>query len=136
MIFHGNRIKLRAEVPADAAQDALTLMRNVGRQVPAVQSFVVGIDVGADYDFGAVFVLPDLDAYWEYLNHPAHLAVERTGLPLMAKFEAFDVTDDDDPDFAAKVAELQRRHVEAHPELAALMAALPDHLGSSVTQTP
>ncbi|MFI5915802.1 Dabb family protein [Dactylosporangium sp. NPDC051541] len=135
MIYHGNRIALRDGLPADVVQRALTLMQTVGTAIPAVRSFVVGIDVGADYDFGAVFVLPDLDGYREYLNHPAHLAVERDGLPLMAKFEAFDITDDDDADFPAKVADLQKRHLEAHPDLAALMAALPTHLGSSATTT-
>ena len=131
MIYHGNRIKIKEGVSLEEGRAALELLETAGREIPVVESYVVGQDVGGDYDFGAVFVLKDLDAYWEYLVHPTHLTAERVGIPLMAKFEAFDITDDPDPDFQVKVAELQRRHVEADPELAALMAALPVNLGSS-----
>ncbi|WP_035858061.1 Dabb family protein [Cryptosporangium arvum] len=134
MIYHGNRIKLKDGISAETAHGALALLRRAGEEIPAVLDFVVGTDIGADYDFGAVFVLADLDGYWEYLSHPAHSAAERGGLPLMEKFEAFDITDDPDPEFGAKVAELQRRHVETDPVLAELMAALPENLGSSRVQ--
>jgi hypothetical protein len=46
-----------------------------------------------------------------YLNHPAHTKSERFGIPLMARFEAYDITDDDDPE---------------------LLAALPSGTGTSV----
>jgi hypothetical protein len=49
----------------------------------------------------------------------------------MEKFESFDVTDDPDPAFGAKVAELQRRHYESDPELVRLVTAIPAHTGSS-----
>jgi hypothetical protein len=131
VIYHGNRITVKDGVSPEEARAALALLDKAGREIPVVRSYVVGQDIGSDHDFGAVFVLDDLDAYWEYLVHPAHLAAERAGIPLMARFEAFDITDDPDPDFQTKVAELQRRHVETDPELAALMAALPVNLGSS-----
>ncbi|MFG1928727.1 Dabb family protein [Cryptosporangium sp. NPDC048952] len=131
LIYHGNRIKMKDGVSPRVADEAVAVLRRAGEEIPAVLHFVVGADVSADYDFGAVFVLAGLDSYWQYLSHPAHFAAERGGLPLMAKFEAFDITDDDDPDFRQKVADLQRRHVESDPELATLIAALPMNLGSS-----
>lgn len=131
MIYHGNRIKLKDGISPEDAHAALALLDKAGRVIPVVNSYTVGQDIGSDYDFGAVFVLNDLDAYWHYLIHPAHIAAERAGIPLMAKFEAFDITDDPDPDFQNKVTELQRRHVETDPQLAALMVALPANLGSS-----
>ena len=131
MIFHGNRIKLRDDAAPERVSAALDLLKRAGSENPVVRSYAVGQDVGGDHDCGAVFVVDDLEAYWEYLVHPAHLAAERAGIPLMARFESFDITDDPDPNFQSKVAELQRRHVETDPELAALMAALPENLGSS-----
>ncbi|MYW90779.1 Dabb family protein [Amycolatopsis rubida] len=131
MIYHGNRVKMKDGVSPEEARAALEMMQRSASEIPVVKSCVVGQDIGVDWDFGAVFVLEDLDAYWEYLTHPAHAAVERAGLPLMAKFESFDITDDLDPGFQAKVAELQRRHYETDPEVTAMVASLPVNLGSS-----
>ncbi|MFD3377360.1 MULTISPECIES: hypothetical protein [unclassified Streptomyces] len=51
--------------------------------------------------------------------------------PLMEKFESYDITDDPDPEFGAKVAELQRRHYKTDPQLVRLVADLPSHTDSS-----
>ncbi|MFI7000237.1 Dabb family protein [Nocardia sp. NPDC050175] len=131
MIYHGNRIKLREGVTEEQAEAALASMHEQGRSIPAVQSYIVGREYGTGFDWGATFVLEDLDAYWEYLSHPAHTASVRTGLPLAENFQAYDLTDDLDPDFEAKVAQLQQRHIDSVPELAELLAALSSHTGTS-----
>jgi hypothetical protein len=93
--------------------------------IAAVKSFVVGRDFGGEYDWSGVFVIEDLDGYWEYLTHPAHAHTDRIGMPLVEKFDSFDVTDDEDPEMGAKLAELNRRRYENDPELAALVSKQP-----------
>ena len=69
-----------------------------------------------------MYVVEDLDGYWAYLTHPAHVAQELGGIPLIEKFVAFDVTDSDDPQIGEKIAALQARHQQQHPEIAAEIA--------------
>ncbi|WP_033338743.1 Dabb family protein [Catenuloplanes japonicus] len=124
MIYHSIRMKARDGVTRAQIEEALECLREQGRVIPAVRSFVVGRDFGGDFDWTGVFVIEDLDGYWEYLVHPAHLRTDRVGLPLLERFMQFDVTDDEDPDFGARIAELHRRRYEEDPELAALVAGL------------
>ena len=44
------------------------------------------------------------------------------GIPLIEKFVAIDVSDSDDPELSAKIAALQARHQQEHPEIAVLIA--------------
>ncbi|MEU6711483.1 hypothetical protein ABZ897_08355 [Nonomuraea sp. NPDC046802] len=81
-------------------------------------------DYGGDFDWGGVFVIEDLDGYWEYLTHPAHAHTDRIGMPLVEKYDSSDITDDD-PQLGAKIADLHRRRYESDPELAALVGMLP-----------
>ncbi|GAA5095124.1 Dabb family protein [Nocardia iowensis] len=136
MIYHGNRIKLRQGVTQEQAEAALASLDEQGRIIPAVQSFIAGREYGSDFDWGAIFVLADLDAYWAYLSHPAHTESVRIGLPLAEKFQTYDLTDDPDPDFESKVAQLQKRHFDSAPEIAKLLTALPAHTGISALPHP
>ncbi|RDG38776.1 Dabb family protein [Streptomyces corynorhini] len=131
MIYHGNRIKLKEGISQEQIEQALEIIHEQGRTIPAVKSYFVGREYGGAFEWNAFFVLEDLEAYEEYLNHPAHTASERFALPLLEKFEAYDITDDPDPGFGAEVARLQRRHYAADPELVRLVSALPSHTGSS-----
>lgn len=107
-------------------------MRNQGRVIPSVISFVVGRDVGGEYEWGATYAIKDLDGYWwEYLKHPAHRHTDEIGLPLCDKFVSFDVTDDEDPQIAERIAELHRRRFEEDPALAKLVSDLSSYSGSS-----
>ncbi|MEU7741154.1 Dabb family protein [Nonomuraea sp. NPDC049158] len=72
MIYHSIRMKATADVTQEQVEEALESMRDQGRVISAVKSFVVGRDYGSDFDWGGVFVIEDLDGYWEYLTHPAH----------------------------------------------------------------
>jgi len=125
MIFHINRLTLKPNLTEEQRREVLGLMRQAGETNPAVRSFVVGRDLGGDFEWAAVYVLEDLDGYWEYLTHPAHLRSEMKGIPLLLRFEAFDITDSNDPEIGDKLAALQRRNYAEHPEVAALVAQMP-----------
>jgi hypothetical protein len=87
-----------------------------------VKSYVVGPELGGEFEICAVFVLEDLDAYWAYLTHPAHVRVELEGTPLLEKFASSDVSDSDDPQLGEKIAALQARNYQEHPDVAAVVA--------------
>ncbi|CAM3582784.1 Dabb family protein [Kibdelosporangium persicum] len=131
MIYHGNRFTLKPGVTPEQLEEALESLRNQGRVIPSVKSFVVGPDHGGEYDYGAVFVIEDLAGYWEYLVHPAHLNTDRVGLPLVDKFASFDVTDDEDPQLGEKIAELHKRRYDSMPDISDLVAGLGEYTGSA-----
>lgn len=131
MIYHGNRFTIKPGVAPEQVEEALESLRNQGRVIPSVTSFVVGPDHGGEYDYGAVFVLEDLDGYWEYLVHPAHLNTDRVGLPLVDKFVSFDITDDEDPQMGAKIAALHQKRYDSDPELTKLVSDLGEYTGSA-----
>jgi len=136
MIFHTNRMTYKADLSEEQRRAGLELMRQAGAANPAVTSYVVGPELGGDFEYTAVYVVEDLDGYWAYLTHPAHVRSEVEGIPLIEKFAAIDVSDTDDPDFAEKIAALQARNFEEHPEVAAVVAqaasfTVPDGSGSA-----
>ena len=121
MIFHINRATYKAGVSDEQRETGLELMRQVGAN-PVVKSWVVGPELGGEFEFGAVYVVEDLDGYWAYLEFPAHVRLELWGIPYLEKFAAIDISDSDDPEFGAKIAALQDRHAQEHPEIAAEIA--------------
>ena len=121
MIFHINLFTVKPGVSDEQRETGLDLMRQSGAN-PAVKSYVVGPALGGEFEYGAVYVVEDLDGYWAYLTHPAHVRSEMEGIPLIEKFAAVDVSDSDDPEFGAKIAALQARNFQEHPEMAALVA--------------
>ena len=119
MIFHINLFTIK---PGDEPREkGLDLMRQVGAN-PAVKSYVVGPAFGGEFEYGAAYVVEDLDSYWAYLEFPAHVRLELWGIPYLEKFAAIDVSDSDDPELGAKIAALQARHQQEHPEIAAEIA--------------
>ncbi|TDC85685.1 Dabb family protein [Actinomadura sp. 7K507] len=134
MIYHTVRMTLRDGMPSDKVEEALESLRNQGRVIPSVVSFVVGPDIGGEYTWGATYVIEDLDGYWEYLKHPAHRRTDEIGLPLVDKFVSFDVTDDADPRIAEKIGALHRRRYEEDPALAKLVSDLNSYTGSSAPE--
>jgi hypothetical protein len=131
MIYHGNRFTLKPGVTPEQAEEALESLRNQGRVIPAVKSFVVGRDHGGEYEWAAMFVIEDLDGYWEYLMNPAHRHTDEIGLPLVDKFVSFDITDDLDPEMGAKIAELHQRRYDGDPGLTKLISDLGEYTGSA-----
>jgi hypothetical protein len=57
----------------------LAAMRAAALSIPTITSFVIGRDIGGEYDFGAVSVIDDLAGYEVMMNHPAHLEIDRAG---------------------------------------------------------
>jgi hypothetical protein len=122
MIFHINRATYKAGLSEEQRRAGLEMLRQSGAANPAVKSYVVGPELGGEFEYGAVYVVEDLDGYWAYLNHPAHVREELWGIPNLEKFAAIDVTDSDDPEIGEKIAQLQARHLQEQPEIAALVA--------------
>ena len=121
MIFHINLFTVKPGVSDEQRETGLDLMRQSGAN-PAVKSYVVGPALGGEFEYGAAYVVEDLDGYRAYLEFPAHVRLELWGIPYLEKFAALDVTDSGDPELGAKIAALQARHQQEHPEIAALIA--------------
>lgn len=130
MIYHGNRLTMKADVTPEQREQALESLRNQGASIDAVKSYVVGRDFGGEFEYGAIFVLEDLEGYWEYLMAPSHAHTDKIGLPLLEKFHSFDMTDDDDPMIGEKIEELHRRRFAQNEELSQLVRDLPLYEGS------
>ncbi|ALL79661.1 hypothetical protein AD006_31280 (plasmid) [Pseudonocardia sp. EC080610-09] len=128
MIYHINRLTLRDDVDQDQADAVIDMLNRSGSDNHFVTSHTVGRDIGGDHDIGAVFALADLDAYWQYLIHPAHTAATRVGIPLIGQFETFDITDAPDPDIQTKLVELQRRYLQHETDITAKMSTIPNNI--------
>jgi hypothetical protein len=85
MTYHTVRLTMRPGMATEKVEEALKSLRTQGRVIPSVISFVVGKDVGGEYEWGATYVIEDLDGYWEYLKHPAYRHTDEIGLPLVDK---------------------------------------------------
>ncbi|MBO2447932.1 Dabb family protein [Actinomadura barringtoniae] len=131
MIHHSIRFTVKPGTTPEQLETALESLRNQGRVIPSVESFIVGRDFGGEYEWGATFLINDIDGFWDYLIHPAHLHTDRIGLPLVDKFASFDITDDTDPDIGTKIADLHRRRFNEIPDVAGLVSDLPEYLGSA-----
>ncbi|SDF60718.1 Stress responsive A/B Barrel Domain [Lentzea fradiae] len=132
MIFHINRATVKASATREQIEEVLESWRNQGRSNPAVKSFVVGRDHGGEFEYSAVFVLEDLDALYAYLTHPTTYETDRLGLGLAERLDIFDVTDDDDPEFGAKVQELHRRRNEDNPAILEMLGDIPAFNGAGL----
>ena len=122
MIFHINLATYKSDLSEEQRRAGVEMLRQSGAGNPAVKSYVVGPELGGEYEYGAAYVVEDLDGYWAYLEFPAHVRLELWGIPHLEKFAAIDVCDSDDPELGAKVAALQARHQQEHPEIAAEIA--------------
>lgn len=131
MIYHVIRMSLRPDVPAEEIQSALARMQEATSHVTPDQAGLFGRDVGGDFDLAAVSSFETLEEYEEMMNDPAHLAIDRLGLPLVDKFVSFDVTDDPDPAVTAKIEAIHRRRFEAHPDIADLVSRVEEYSGSA-----
>src|SRR5262245_25338629 len=64
MIFHINRATFKADLSEEQRRAGLELMRQAGAANPAVKSYVVGPELGGDFEYTVVYVVEDLDGYW------------------------------------------------------------------------
>ncbi|WP_020673894.1 Dabb family protein [Amycolatopsis nigrescens] len=135
MIYHHNRIIFKTTATDEQRAEALASLRNQGEKIDAVIRYVVGKDIGGEFEYSAVFVIEDLKGYWEYLTAPSHTHTDHIGLPLVEKFVSYDTTDSDDPGIAEKIAELHARRYSGNPALTKLVADLPSYTGSNAPTT-
>jgi hypothetical protein len=131
MIHHCIRMSLKPGVSDEDVAAGIERMREASAQIPSITSWIVGRDLGGEYEIGAVAVVEDLEGYEEMMNHPAHLEIDRIGLPLVDKFMSYDVTDDPDPEMGAKIAAIHQRRYDNTPDIAELVSQLGDYTGSA-----
>ncbi|GAB3376620.1 Dabb family protein [Amycolatopsis echigonensis] len=131
MIYHSIRFALKPEVTPEEKAAVVAKMHELFAAIPAVRTRIVGGDFGGKYELGAVLVIEDIEGYAEYLNHPAHLELDRVGLPLVREFMSSDITDDPDPEIGAKIAEVHRSRFENVPDIADLISGLAEYTGSA-----
>ena len=124
MIFYINRATYKAGLSEEQRREGVEMLHQSGAN-PAVKSYVVGPELGGEFEYGAVYVFEDLDGYLAYLNHPVHVREALEAIALLEKFAAIDVSDSDDPELGEKIAALQARHLQESPELAAREAQAP-----------
>ncbi|GAA4734003.1 Dabb family protein [Nocardioides endophyticus] len=132
MIYHINRVSMKPSATAEQVEAALQSWRNQGQTIRAVKSYVVGRDLGGDYEYSAVFAVEDLDGLFEYLTHPTTYETDHLGLSLVERLDIFDVSDDNDPELNAKIQELHRRRNALNPEIASMLADVPTYKGAGV----
>ncbi|WP_433559465.1 Dabb family protein [Pseudonocardia xinjiangensis] len=131
MIHHCIRMTLKPGLSDDEVAAGIERTRDATTRIPSIRSWVVGRDFGGDYEYSAISVVEDLDGYEEMMNHPAHLEIDRLGLPLVEKFMSFDITDDPDPEMGAKIAAIHQRRYDSTPDIAGLVSDLRDYTGSA-----
>src|SRR5215472_18104930 len=67
MIFHINLATYKAGLSEEQRRAGVEMLRQSGAVNPAVKSYVVGPELGGEFEYGAVYVFEDLDGYWTYL---------------------------------------------------------------------
>ena len=130
MIVHVVRFTLKPNAPKDQVDLAFEQLRKQGREIKAVQLFVVGRDFGGEFDYGAMYVMKDIEGYREYMMSPIHRKSDEIGLPVVEKFISMDITDDKDPAIGDKIAEIHRNRFENDPALRGLVENLTSYQGS------
>lgn len=133
MIAHIVRFTLRPDATKDQVDLALESLRKQGREIKAVQLFLVGRDFGGEFDYGAMYIVKDIEGYREYMMSPIHRKSDEIGLPLVEKFVSMDITDDEDPAIGDKIAEIHRNRFQNDPALVALVQNLSSYEGSGTS---
>ncbi|WP_200882772.1 Dabb family protein [Amycolatopsis sp. MJM2582] len=84
-------------------------------------------DAAEGYTHGYSFGLADLGAFERYMYDPVHLAGDPEILPHYAKLHVgLAVSDDPDPELAAKITSVYQGKLAEYPEWERLMAAIPE----------
>ncbi|MFD7231011.1 Dabb family protein [Streptomyces sp. NPDC059881] len=130
MIYHQIRIAMKPDAPKDQVDHALELLRRLGRELDVVEQWVVGRDFGGEFEYGAMYVLKDVDAYRTYMYAPLHRKIDEVGLPLVKNMVSLDLTDDEDPEIGDKIAKVHTDRFADHPEIADLVDGLGSYEGS------
>jgi hypothetical protein len=130
VIYHQIRMSVKQDAPEADVARALELMRRLGRELDVVESWVVGRDIGGEYEYGALYALKDLDAYHAYLHAPLHRQIDEAGLPLVDNMVSMDLTDDEDPAIGEQIAKLHADRFAGDTGLQDLIEGLGSYEGS------
>ncbi|NEB62316.1 Dabb family protein [Streptomyces diastaticus] len=130
MIHHHIRLAMRPDAPRDKVDEALEMLRRMGREIDAVAYGAVGRDVGGDFDYGAVFAVEDIEAYRAYMHAPLHRQVDEIGLPLVRNMVSYDLIDDGDPCTGELIRQIHSERFAGDPALVALIEGLGSYQGS------
>jgi hypothetical protein len=133
MIVHVVRFTLKPNAPKDQVDLAFEQLRKQGREIKAVQLFCVGRDFGGEFDYGAMYVMKDIEGYLEYMMSPIHRKSDEIGLPLVEKFVSMDITDDENPAIGDKIQEIHRNRFANDPALVGLVQNLSSYEGSDTS---
>lgn len=134
MIYHIVRMSFKPEITPDEIERSVERLRRYPQEIDVIQAWSVGRDIGGEFDYAAMYALADIEAYEAYLNAPWHLQTDTVGLPLVSNFVSFDLTDDQDAAIGEKIAEINRRRYENHPEVLGLVRGLDSYTGSGVPE--
>jgi hypothetical protein len=131
MIFHSIRCKLKLGADRAGVDAAIQQLHKMGKEIPAVQTYCVGRDIGGDFDFGATFVLKTIEDYKVYMQSPIHRKVDEIGLPLIENMVSYDITDDPDPTIGDQIGRIHKERYEGDKALSDLVGGLGSYSGSS-----
>jgi hypothetical protein len=135
VIYHQIRFSVKPDVPSEELEASLERLRALGRGLDVIDHWCVGRDFGGEFDYGAMYALPDIDAYRTYMYAPLHLETDAAGLPLVDNFVSQDLTDDEDPEIGEKIAKVHSDRFTDHPEILELVANIGSYTGSGVPDT-
>jgi len=129
MIVHMLRFGFRDETSQEQKARVLALMRRTST-VESVSFSAVGQHLGdptEGFTHGYCVGIADLAALERYMYDPIHLAGDPDIIPHLSRLAIGpDVSDDLDPDLAAKIMAVHDRKLADYPEWAELMKTIPD----------
>jgi hypothetical protein len=128
VIAHILRFRFKEETSQEEFDAAMEAFRRTG-QVSTISAAIVGRYAGNPADgftHSAVYVLADLATLEGFMYEPVHRDADFIVHPHIARMDAFDICDDDEPDLDAKIMDIQQRRLAADPELAELLGIVAD----------
>jgi len=129
MFIHQFRFSFKDESTEEQRAEVLSTLREVA-SVDSVSFGAVGQnlgDPGEELTHSYVAGFEDLAAFERYLYEPAHLAGDPQVVPHFKKVAIGpEMSDDMDPDLAAKIAALHEGKMSKYPDWGALMATIPE----------
>ena len=131
MIYHQIRISMKPDAPKDQVENALELLRRLGRELDVVEFWCVGRDFGGEFEYGAMYALKDIDAYRAYMYAPLHRATDEAGLPIVNTMISQDLTDDPDPTIGDEISAIHAERFANDQGLVDLVQGLGSYKGSS-----
>jgi len=128
MIVHVIRFRFKDGTAQEDVAACMEALQRVG-QMDSVSFAVIGQYAGpaADgYTHSAAYTLADLEAFHRYIHEPVHREADFIVHPHVTNFDAFDISDEDNPDLSAEIADIQQRRLAADRELTSLISTRPE----------